>query len=236
MDPAGVLMEVTECRAEGSDRRIGYTTSAYATEQPVGPPPTRQTPREAVDYVDTVEGFRVPVSMAGPENGRSIVMFEETRHNSDAYAALRERLHRLHIALLRTVVIAADPRLTDKSVLAILDAAGVASGVLVGDGVGAEFGWRLAATHPERFTGLVVIDGGHPRVADVNGVIRDQDCPHVHVDTTALVSTPAAHAVAQASRRYVLGDFRLAELAGWRGSRHFTAQVATEIVLRAHSW
>lgn len=198
--------------------------------------PTTQRPLDSVDYVDTVDGFRVPVSVAGPENGRLIVMFEETRHNSDAYSSLRDRLHRLHIALLRTIVIPADPRLTAKSVLAILDTVGVAGGVLFGDGVGAELGWRLAATHPERFTGLVVIDGGHPRVADANGVIRDQDCPHVHVDTTALVSTPAAYAVAQASRRYVQGDFRLAKLGGWRGSSHFTAQLATEIVLRSHYW
>jgi hypothetical protein len=35
--------------------------------------------------------------------------------------------------------------------------------------------------------------------------------------------------------RHVLGEFRLAELAGWRGSRHFIAQLSTEIVLRSHS-
>ncbi len=97
---------------------------------------------------------------------------------------------------------------------------------------------RLAdrSDRPERFTGLVVVDGGHPRVADVESVVRDEDCPHVQVDTTALASTPAARTVAQASRRYVQGDFRLVELAGWRGSRHFTVQLATEIVLRSHSW
>ena len=197
---------------------------------------TMQTPRESVHYVDTVDGLRVPVSVAGRENGRPVIIFDETPHDSDEYGAVLERLHRLHIALLRTIVIATNPRLTDKSVLSILDTVGVAGSVLVGDGAGAELGWTLAAMHPERFTGLVAIDRGHPRVADVNGVVRDEDCPHVHVDTTALVSTAAARAVAQASRRYVQGDFRLAELACWRGSRHFTAQLATEIVLRSHSW
>ena len=82
----------------------------------------------------------------------------------------------------------------------------------------------------------MVIDCGHPRVPDINGVIRDQHCPPVQVDTTALVSTPAAHGVARASRRYVHGEFRLTDLAGWRKSRHFTAQLASEIVLRSHYW
>jgi hypothetical protein len=80
---------------------------------------------------------------------------------------------------------------------------------------------------------LVTIDVGHPRVPDTDGVIRDPDCPAVQVDTTALVSTPAAHAIARASRRYVHGDFRLVELAGRRRSRHFTAQLAAEIIVRS---
>ncbi len=187
-------------------------------------------------HVDTVDGFRMPVSVAGPENGCVVVIFDETQCNSGAYGAVCERLHRLHIALLRTIVIAAGPPLlTTKSVLRVLDAIGVGESVLVGDGTGAELAWKLAATHPERCTGLVVIDSGHPRIADVNSVVREPDCPNVQVDTTALVSTSAARTIAQASRRYVQGDFRLVELAGWRGSRHFTAQLTTEIVLRSHS-
>jgi len=62
-----------------------------------------------------------------------------------------------------------DRRLTTKSAVGILDALEVAGVVLVGDRFGAELGWKLAATHPERFTGLVVIDCGHPGMADVNG-------------------------------------------------------------------
>ena len=69
----------------------------------------------------------------------------------------------------------------------------------------------------------------------VDGVIRDDDCPAVEVDTTILVSSRSAHAVARASRRHVHADFRLVELAGPRNSRHFTAQLATEIVVRALS-
>ncbi len=63
-----------------------------------------------------------------------------------------------------------------------------------------------------------MIDRGHPRVADLTGVIRDEHCPPVEMNTTALVSTPAARAVAKASQRYVYGDFRLVELLGRRNA------------------
>ena len=70
-------------------------------------------------------------------------------------------------------------------------------GLLVGDRIGGELAWELAATRLDRFIGLVVIDRGHPRVADQSGVVRDEHCPPVEMNTTALVSTPAARAVAR---------------------------------------
>jgi hypothetical protein len=82
----------------------------------------------------------------------------------------------------------------------------------------------------------VVIDRGHPRVADLTGVIRDAHCPPVEMNTTALVSTPAARAVAKASQRYVYGDFRLVDLLGRRNAQESTAQLAAEIVLRTSNW
>jgi pimeloyl-ACP methyl ester carboxylesterase len=186
-----------------------------------------------LEHVDTIHGFTIPVDVQGPKDGRTIVIFDEPWCETSPYEAVRQRLH---IAGLRTVLIGARRRLSAKAVVGVLDALPVKGAVLVGDHLGAELAWELAATHHERFAGLVVIDCGHPRVADVNGVVRDEHCPHVHADTTALVSSRAAEAVARASRRYVRGDFRLTELAGWRGSRHFTAQLTTEILLRRHSW
>ena len=56
------------------------------------------------------------------------------------------------------------------------------------------------------------------------------------MNTTALVSTPAARAVARASQRYVYGDFRLVELLGRRNAQESTAQLAAEIVLRTSTW
>ena len=123
--------------------------------------------------------------------------------------------------------------MTPKSVVGILDQLKVDSGLLLGDRTGGELAWALAASQQDRFTGLVVIDCGHPRVLDVDGFIRDKDCGAVEVDTTVLVSTRETEAVARASRGHVHGEFRLAEAVGPRNSRHFTAQLAAEIVVRA---
>lgn len=196
-------------------------------------PPSTPASLESIRPVDAVEGFWLPVKVSGPDNGRVVVMFDETSPETAAFDAVRQRLH---AAMLRTVVIPMDRGLTAKSVVGVLDRLGLPPALLVGDRAGGELAWNVAATEGERLTGLVVIDSGHPRVSDTNGVIRDQHCPPVHADTTALVSTPAAHAVGRASRRYVHGEFRLTELAGRRKSPYFTAQLAAEIVLRSHSW
>ena len=181
----------------------------------------------------TIDGFPVPVDVAGPEKGSAVVLLGAANHSPSSYDAVCARLH---TATLRTVIIGPDARLTAKSVVGILDALDVRWALLVGDRVGGELAWELAATRLDRFIGLVVIDRGHPRVADLTGVIRDDHCPPVEMNTTALVSTPAAKAVAKASQRYVYGEFRLVELLGRRNAGDATAQVAAEIVLRTSTW
>jgi pimeloyl-ACP methyl ester carboxylesterase len=183
--------------------------------------------------VVTVDGFQAAVDVSGPENGSVVVLLGAAHQGPSAYEAVCQRLH---TASLRTVVIGPDPRLSAKSVIGILDTLGVRWALLVGDRIGGELAWELAASRWDRFTGLVVIDRGHPCVADQAGVIRDGDCPPVEVNTTALVSTPAARNVARASQRYVYGDFRLVELLGRRNAQESTAQLAAEIVLRTSTW
>lgn len=180
----------------------------------------------------TVDGFPATVDVSGPEKG-SVVVLLGAAHGPAAYDAICQRLH---TASLRTVVIAPDPRLTAKSVVGILDSVGVRWALLVGDRVGGELAWELAATRLDRFIGLVVIDRGHPRVPDHDGDVRDAHCPPVEVNTTALVSTPAARTVAKASQRYVYGDYRIVELLGRRNVAESTAQLAAEIVLRTSTW
>ncbi|ABK75569.1 alpha/beta fold hydrolase [Mycolicibacterium smegmatis] len=183
--------------------------------------------------VETIDGFPIAVDVAGPDKGSNVVLLSAGHHGPGAYEGI---CHRLHTASLRTVVIAPDPRLTAKSVVGILDALGIKWSLLVGDRLGGELAWELAATRLDKFVGLVVVDRGHPRVADPTGVIRDPHCPPVEMNTTALVSTPAARAVAKASQRYVYGDFRLVEMLGRRNAQDTTAQLAAEIVLRTSTW
>jgi pimeloyl-ACP methyl ester carboxylesterase len=181
----------------------------------------------------TVDGIGIPVDVAGPEKGSYVVVLGAANSPPAAYDAVCQRLH---TASLRTIVIAPDPRLTAKTVISILDALDVKWALLVGDRVGGEIAWELAATRLDRFIGLVVIDRGHPRVADQAGVVRDNDCPPVEMNTTALVSTAAARAVARASQRYVYGDYRMVELLGRRNAQESTAQLAAEIVMRTSTW
>lgn len=183
--------------------------------------------------VVTVDGFPATVDVSGPEKGSVVVLLAAAHQGPSAYDAVCQRLH---TASLRTVVIAPDPRLSPNSVVGILDSVGVRWALLVGDRVGGELAWELAATRLDRFIGLVVVDRGHPRVPDHAGNIRDEHCPPVEVNTTALVSTPAARNVAKASQRYVYGDYRIVELLGRRNVQESTAQLAAEIVLRTSTW
>jgi pimeloyl-ACP methyl ester carboxylesterase len=180
----------------------------------------------------TLDGFPVPVAVAGPEKGVVVLILGDERRSPLAYDAVCERLH---TASLRTVVIGFDRRLTAKSVVGILDALGIAWAVVVGDRAGGELAWELAATKLGRFVGLVVIDRGHPRVANVEGVVVDDHCPPVEVGTTALVSSPALRKVARDSERFVYSDYRLVDL-GRLTAAESTAQLAAEIVLRTSSW
>ncbi len=181
----------------------------------------------------TLDGIPIPVAISGPDKGVVVVILGAERRAPAAYDAVCERLH---TASLRTVVIGPDPRLTGKSVIGILDSLGIGWAVVVGDRAGAELAWNLAATRLGRFVGLVAIDRGHPRVADVDGVVRDEECPPVEVATTVLVSSPAARAIARDSQRFVYADYRMVDLLGRRNAQESTAQLAAEIVLRTSSW
>jgi len=180
----------------------------------------------------TLDGFPVPVGVAGPEKGVVVVILGDDERAPAAYDAVCERLH---TASLRTVVIGLDPRLTPKSVVGILDALGIGWAVVVGDRAGGELAWELAATKLGRFVGLVVIDCGHARAADRDGVVRDEHCPPVEIGTTMLFSSSAAGAVARASQRFVHAEYRVVHL-GRRTLQESTAQLAAEIVLRTCTW
>lgn len=181
----------------------------------------------------TLDGFPVPVGVSGPEKGVVVVILGDEQRELAAYDAVCERLH---TASLRTIVIGLDPRLTPKSVIGILDGLGIGWAVVVGDRAGGDIAWELAATKLGRFVGLVVVDRGHPCVADVNGVVRDGHCPPVEIGITVLVSTPGGRTVARNSQRFVYADYRSVDMLGRRNAQESTAQLAAEIVLRTSTW
>ncbi len=185
---------------------------------------------ESADRLYTIDGLPVQVSALGPKDGRSVVLLSQLPWDIGSYQEIQQRLR---VARIQSVQISANRPLSAKAVIGLLDALDVRSAVVVGDRAAADMAWQTAAHHPQRVTGLVVIDRGHPRAADITGTVRDRNCPLVLVNTTTLVSTASHHSVARASRRHVRGDFRITELAGCRGSRHFTSQLSTEIVLRS---
>lgn len=180
-----------------------------------------------------LDGISVPVSVSGPHTGTVVVLLAEDKRAPATYDGVCGRLHN---ALLRTVVIGADPRLTPKSVLGILDQLKIPWAVLVGDRAGAELAWELAATTLGRFSGMVVVDRGHPRVADIDGAVRDETCPPVEVATTVLMNSIAGRRVADDSQRYVYGDYRVVDMPAQQAADDVTAQLITEIILRASSW
>ncbi len=184
----------------------------------------------------TIDGFPVAVEVGGPERATdtsAVVLLAAAGLPPAAYDTL---CRRLHTAALRTVVIGADDRLTAKAAVALLDELGVKWSVVVGDRAGGALAWELAATRADRFTGLVAVDAGHPRVPDLHGTVRDAHCPPVEIDTTVLTGSAAAHSLARASGRWVYGDYRVVELPRRRTGPQLTAQLAAEIVLRTSTW
>ena len=70
----------------------------------------------------------------------------------------------------------------------------------------------------------------------VEGVLQGQLCEELQQLCAAEQQQPAAAAVANASRRFVYGDFRQVDLLGRRNAQESTAQLAAEIVLRTSTW
>ncbi len=190
------------------------------------------TKTDSAENISTIDGINIQVRSQGPKEWRTVVLLDALSDDRPQYRGV---LARLQVAKVRTVVVASHRPVGVKAVIDVLDTLNVPCAVLVGDRAEAETAWKTAAHHPERIIGLVVIDGGRPKVPGVSCTVCEDHCPPVLTDTTALVSTTAAKSIARASRRYVRGDFRIAELVGRRGSREFTAQLSTEIVLRSVS-
>lgn len=172
----------------------------------------------------------VSVAVSGPKTAPVVVLLTAAPGPFDDVCS------RLHTAALRTVAIGPHRQLTTKGVVEILDTLRVKSAVVVADRVGGVLAWQLGTAMPHRVTGLLVVDVGHPSLADATGTVRDSGCPPAEMNVTAIATTSRALAWADATRRHVYGHYRVAKAAGRRGSGEFAAQLAAETVLLATHW
>lgn len=99
-----------------------------------------------------------------------------------------------------------------------------------------ELAWRVCAGRFGRFMSLVVADHGHPAVPDADGNVADASCPPLELPVTMLVTKSLPRATADASGRYVYGEFRVVPLEVDNIATEAGHEFATEIVLRTSLW
>lgn len=181
-----------------------------------------------------VVGGNCTVRLGGPQSKHTVLLLPGAGDGPEVYDDVSERLHNSD---LRTIAPESLSGLDETTVMALLDELTVGWVNLVGIREGAELAWNLAARQFGRFASLVVVDRGHPAVADHGGVVGGSACPPVELSTTVVVTDPARRAEADASGRLVYSDFRVVQLDGVTDVlATAAAELATEITLRTSPW
>lgn len=163
-----------------------------------------------------------------------MLLLADAGDTGDVFDVVCERLHNSD---LRTVVVDCTTGLGSDDVFAVLDDLQLPWVHLVGCGTGAELAWAVAAGRFGRFASLIVTDRGHPAVPDLDGTVRDAAAPAAEVPTTIVIGSPARRAEAEASMRFVTGEFRIVELDGIGNiPAQAPADLASAIALRTGSW
>lgn len=176
----------------------------------------------------------IRVRIDGPESRHIVLLLPGAGETADVFDAVCERLHNSD---LRTIVPDTIDGLDAAAVFALLDELKLPWVHLAGSGAGAELAWAVAAGRFGRFASLVVADRGHPAVPDVDGTVRDAAAPAAEVPTTVVIGNGARRPEADASMRYVTGEFRVVELDGIDNVPAAAPAVfASAIALRTGSW
>ncbi|WP_228002770.1 alpha/beta hydrolase [Nocardia australiensis] len=173
------------------------------------------------------------VRVDGPESRHSVLLLPDTGDPVDVYDQVCARLH---TSDLRTIAVESIADLDPAGVYAILDELGVPWVNVAGRGAGAELGWQLCAGGFGRFISLVVADRGHPATPGADGTVADAGCRPVELSATLLVTKNLPRAVAEASGRYVYGEFRMVEIDVDNVATEADHELATQIVLRTSLW
>jgi hypothetical protein len=173
------------------------------------------------------------VRVDGPESRHSVLLLPDAGDPVDVYDQVCARLHNSD---LRTIAVESIADLDPAGVQAILDELGVPWVNVAGRGAGAQLGWQMCAGGFGRFISLVVADRGHPAVAAADGSVLDATCRPLEVAATVLVTKNLPRSVADASGRYVYGEFRVVEIDVGNVATEAAQELATEIVLRTSLW
>ncbi|MFI9510106.1 alpha/beta hydrolase [Nocardia sp. NPDC052566] len=173
------------------------------------------------------------VRVDGPESRHTVLLLPDVGDPSDVYDQVCARLHNSD---LRTITVESIDGLDQAGVHAILDELKVPWVNIAGRGAGASLAWQAAAGGMGRFVSLVVADRGHPAVPGADGGVLDPNCRPVELPTTVLVTKRLPRAVADASGRYVYGEFRAVPIDVDNVATEADHELATEIVLRTSLW
>ncbi|MCU1640091.1 MAG: hypothetical protein JWN03_366 [Nocardia sp.] len=173
------------------------------------------------------------VRVGGTESRHHVLLLPDAGDPADVYDGVCERLQ---TSDLRTIVIEPADGLDSAAVFGILDELKVPWANLVGSGTGADLAWQLAARGFGRFMSLIAAGSGHPAAPGADGAIADATCPPVEIPTTLLATKRLPRPAAEASGRYVYGEFRLVPVDVTDVAAEASHELATEIVLRTSFW
>ena len=173
------------------------------------------------------------VRVDGPSSRHNVLLLPDADDPADVFDTVCTRLHESD---LQTIVVESTEGLDPAGVLTILDELDLPYVNVAGRWSGAELAWRVCAGRFGRFMSLVVADHGHPAVPDADGRVPDASCPPLELPVTMLVTKSLPRATADASGRYVYGEFRVVPLEVHNIATEAGHEFATEIVLRTSLW
>ncbi|MEV6321677.1 alpha/beta hydrolase [Nocardia sp. NPDC051787] len=181
----------------------------------------------------TVDERAWTVRIDGPQSRHSVLLLPDAGDPADVYDQVCARLH---TSDLRTFAVESIDGLNAAGVTAILDELGLPWVNVAGRGAGAVLAWQACARGFGRFQSLVVADRGHPAAPGADGAVLDATTGPVEVPATLLVTKNLPRSVADASGRFVYGEFRVIEVDVTNVATEADHELATEIVLRTSLW
>jgi pimeloyl-ACP methyl ester carboxylesterase len=162
-------------------------------------------------------GLTFPVRDAGPSDGEAVVLLHGFPQDATSYDQVVPLLHaqglRTLVPTMRGYAATARPRdrrayraeETTADLLALLDAAGLATAHVVGHDWGAGPAWAAAAWHPDRVASLTVLSTPHPAAMAASMVSSSQGLRSWYMGFFQLPGVPEL-VVPRSLRRTLVGS------------------------------